>query len=94
MQLCQAIYCEVLAPAATQSFDNSARADKGGTANDDYIIFRMGTNNEYALSSPFQPQDSSCWIEYKLVAKGTDTEVKDAGWDEARVFLSSKSNNG
>ena len=62
-QLSQAsVYCEVLAPAAAQTFDNSLLVDKGGTANDDHIIFRMGTNNTYALSSPFQPQDSSCWI--------------------------------
>lgn len=27
LQLCQATYCEVLGPAATQSFDNSVRAD-------------------------------------------------------------------
>lgn len=93
-QQCMTAYCEVLAPAATQTFDNTERADKGGTANDEHIIFRMGTNNTYALNSPFQPQDSSCWIEYKLVMKGTDTEVRDAGWDAARVFVSDGDNNG
>ena len=88
------VYCEVLAPAAAQSFDNSGQAHNGGTAKDDYIIFRMGSDNTYTLSSPFRPQDSSCWVEYKLVMKGTDTLVKDAGWDANRVYIKDGKSNG
>ena len=84
-------------PAAAQSWDNTKN---GGSSSDSKIIYKLSDREQkYKLSSPFkflsnyERGNLPCWIHYKLVYQGTDTDALATGeWPE--LTLTDNANDG
>ena len=65
-------------PAETLTFNNMSN---DGTSKDEFIIYGYNGKKDFSMTSPFVkktkfiPGDKDCAIRYKLVHKGTDTDV-------------------
>lgn len=82
--------CVLDIPAEPQKWNNY---NNGGTDADDFIIYKVFDGKKsFRLTSPFvhlsryEPGDQHCEVNYKLVHKGTDTDViAEGNWPEIKL---------